>query len=384
MEQSSYQVLLLGESDDRIERTQQTVLARVSELGLSSSVITFLDNTQAALWNRKLPTVAVFFGSSVHATDSKLLSNLLDDSIVVIPVVSSLENVSDEIPPQLRHINALAVAKRSEEFERISNLILESFRLLRRERKLFISYKRKDSQPFAERLYDELDKRGFDVFIDTRSVPPAVDFQSALWHRMSDCDVVVLIDTPNFRDSRWTVEELSRANATNIQILHILWPGQKEDPGSAFSLFFPLQLDDFRSGKPGKGKGIKKNTLSRICNEVEHLRARAIAWRHKYLVDNFCDAARDLALAPAVQSDRWISVEERGLAVVPAIGVPTSDQIEAIYKQLTDSPSSQQLWVLYDDRGILSEWMAHLDWLSEYLPIRTVRMQRAPKLLETE
>ncbi|MEW3673962.1 toll/interleukin-1 receptor domain-containing protein, partial [Pseudomonas aeruginosa] len=79
-------------------------------------------------------------------------------------------------------------------------------------------------------LYDALDARGFDVFIDVRSVPPAADFQSQLWHRMSDSDVVVLIDTPGFREGRWTAEELARANATNVQILHLLWPGQKEDP----------------------------------------------------------------------------------------------------------------------------------------------------------
>ena len=149
-----------------------------------------------------------------------------------VTVVSNLKHVSTEIPESIRHINAIEAVLPDLNFDYIVSLLLEGFRLLRRERRLFISYKRDDSQAVANQLYDALDARSFDVFIDIRSVPPAADFQAELWHRLSDSDVVILIDTPGFRSSRWTTEELARANATNIQILHRLWPGQPEDSES--------------------------------------------------------------------------------------------------------------------------------------------------------
>jgi hypothetical protein len=105
------------------------------------------------------------------------------------------------------------------------SVAFENFRLLRSERRLFISYRRVESQGIAIQLYEALDALGFDVFLDTHGVPPATDFQSVLWHRLADSDVVVLLDTPDFRTSRWTVQELARANATSLQILHLLWPG---------------------------------------------------------------------------------------------------------------------------------------------------------------
>jgi hypothetical protein len=50
---------------------------------------------------------------------------------------------------------------------------------------------------------------------------------------------------PGFLSSRWTEEELARANSSNIQILQVLWPGQPEGAGGAFSTFLPLELGNF-------------------------------------------------------------------------------------------------------------------------------------------
>lgn len=283
----------------------------------------------------------------------------------------------------------MAISLEYDETSRVVSLILETFRLLRQERRLFISYKRTDSQPFAERLYDALDARGFDVFIDIRSVPPAVNFQNELWHRLSDSDVVILIDTLDFRASRWTTEELAKANSTNIQILHLLWPKQLEDANSAFSHFMKLSRRDFSDGMifSRRGRWVSSNTINRICNKAEQLRARALSARNKYLVDNFCDAARDLNMTPSVQKEFWISIPEwnnkKGLAIIPAVGVPTSNRIHHIYNAVMQSNfKNSDLWIIYDNRGILKDWLTHLDWLDSHLPIRTVRMALAPEILK--
>ena len=379
----SYQLLLLGSNDTRRAQLRTLVDVRIAELGLPADGVRFINEAEAATRDARAPMMGVFFGGAAHTSDTSLVTELIEDSIVIAPLISNLTQIDSELPPQLRHINALDA---NAGINRLATLVLETFRLLRRERRLFISYRRADSQPFANKLYDALDARGFDVFIDIRSVPPAVDFQTQLWHRMSDSDVVVLIDTPGFRRSRWTIQELARANATNIQILHLLWPGQNEDPDSAFSHFMHLVRKDFSGFIPFRGRWPRQTVISRVCEEVERLRARAIAARFRYLVDNFCDAAREQGMNPAVQPEQWITVSRtdgaRSLAVVPAVGIPTSDRINEIFEAVGDpAVDGRDIWVIFDNRGVLETWLAHLDWLDRHLPLRTVQMTRAPRLL---
>lgn len=382
----SYQIVLMGAMDARAETFCRAVLDRVLELGIDPAGITFIkDRDFLATYERKMPAFGVYFGSAAPSIPIAF-QQLRQDSIVVAPVVTSKRLVSVEIPTDLQHINALEVGSDGANIPRLVSLVLESFRLLRRERGIFISYRRKGSQPLANRLYEELDKRGFDVFIDVRSVPPAVDFQAELWHRMSDVDTIVLIDTPGFREGRWTKAELAQANLLGIQTLHLLWPGQTEDPTYAFSRYLKLAASDFANATPGRGASVKKSTVRKICELAEELRAEAIALRHAHLVDNFCDAARDLGIDPTVQPERWISVDlknGKSLAVVPAVGRPTSDRINAIFDAISEHRiDGSPIWAIYDSRGLHENWVKHLTWLDGHLPIRTISVANVPDALK--
>ncbi|MBX5131268.1 TIR domain-containing protein [Rhizobium lentis] len=374
MNEVYYQVVLLGALNQATVQELKTEISfQLVELGLSPHAIRFLSVATLFARKRELPTMGIFFGSQGLAFPSQARF-LLEDSNLVVPVVSDVIEVASHIPIELQHINALAIDDVG--VPRLATLVFEAFRLLRRERRVFISYRRKESQFLANKLYDELDARGYDVFIDVRSVPPGVDFQAELWHRMGDADVILLIDTPGFRASRWTQEELAQANLTSIEILHLLWPGQSEDDSSAMSTFFPLSTEDFRQGSARLGGGIKRASLRRICDTVEQLRARAIAVRYRYLVDTVCDAARDLGARPQVQKERWALLENSNgerLALVPAIGRPTSDRIDEIFQAInTFSGTPLSIWIVYDGRGMSSVWKRHLDWLNGHLPTRTV------------
>ena len=122
---------------------------------------------------------------------------------------------------------------------------------------------------------------------------------------------------------------------------------------------------------------LKPKVLREVCDRAEHLRARAMALRYRYLVDQFCDLARDAGLSPSVQAERWISVKLPAgteLAVVPTIGVPTSMRINEVFDDIRNKRSdSCTIWLLYDNRGLLSSWLQHLDWLNMHLPVSNVR-----------
>jgi hypothetical protein len=366
----------MGCQDSRLAALKAEVNSRAVDLGISQNEITFLDEaTSSCGYDRLKPALGIYFGNQ-KKTVPALLGQLIKDSIVIVPVVTNKTQVEVEIPSELLHVNVIEVGMNSDNVFRLVSLVFETFRLLRKERGIFISYRRKGSQPLANRLYEELDSRGFDVFIDIRSVPPAVDFQAELWHRMSDVDTILLIDTPGFREGRWTKAELAQANLLGIQTLHLLWPGQIEDSDFAFSHYFKLIDKDFGGLSPGRGATIKANVVDSICDLAEALRAKAMAFRHAHLVDNFCDAVREKNFVPTVQPQRWISVElEDGstLAVVPAVGRPTSERINVIFEAIsTHTNAGTKIWAIYDSRGIHNNWIKHLRWLDGHLPIKTV------------
>jgi len=388
-----YQIIVLGTVDERLTSIKESFFSRLKDFNINPDFIKFIHSADyATSRDAKYPTIVIYFGGD--KSNRLHLSDLIEESLVIIPVVKSNELVPIELPDEISHINALPINETSNNTERLVSIIFENFRFLRKERKVFISYRRIDAQGAADKLYDLLDANGFDVFLDTRSVPPAQNFQDQLWHRMTDSDAVILLDTPRFRTSRWTKDELMFANENNIHILHILWPQQKEENIASFNSFIKLSPKDFRmkslsrTGIPYTGKNITSKTLKNIVLKTEQLRARAISLRYKYLVDNFCDAARDAGYDPSVQIDQWISIADwktNGLAVIPAIGVPTADRINDIYNAVEDSKfKDSEKWIIYDNRGILKQWLEHLDWLDDHLPIKAVNMTKAPSLLETK
>jgi hypothetical protein len=372
-----YQVGVIGASQAQLDTLRTTIYKRLIDIGLSVSDLLFLKNREVLRRETRSPFVGVYFGKhSYDADDEALLEDLRLDSVVVIPVVPTLDEFSDQVPPALASVNGLALDGADAAMERICAIVLQQFRLLRKERRIFISYRRADATEVATQLYAALDSRGFDVFLDTNGVPPGEDFQDVLWHRLADSDVVVLLDTEGFSESRWTQEELAKANTTNIQILHLLWPGRPERADSAFSIFRQLIAEEFIDGSYGSDAKLVDGAVNQITIEVESLRARAIAARHRFLVDAFCDAARAVGLEPSVQPNRKIFVAggRNPVVAIPLVGVPNA---EGLHEEVVEFPESAltdetRLWAIFDERGLLPRTLKHLAWLSPKLPIAAV------------
>ena len=308
---TAYQVGVLGRPNGQEATFFRSLRKRIAELGIDAAAVSLLAEPDIADRDRKKPFIGVFFGYSRSLdSDHPILKDLIEDSVVIVPLVPNIKVANTYVPKSISHINCLELSAADGDLERLVTVLLENFQLLRAERRLFISYRRIEAQSVAIQLYEKLDDAGFDVFLDTRGVPPAVDFQSVLWHRLADSDVVVLLDTPKFRESRWTREELARANATNVQILHVLWPSSVPDATSAFNEFYPLESYHFIGpDQTGELARLREPMLVDICVRVKSLRARALSARHRYLIDNFCDQARALGRTALVQSARFISLE---------------------------------------------------------------------------
>lgn len=379
--QHKYQVGVLGEPGGLEKKFFKLFRKGMKDLGIRPGLLSILQNGEIKNRDRKAPFVLVYFGSpSTPSSETlEILADLLEDSVPIFPCVFDLTKFKALVPTLIEGVNGLDVSKK-DGLERLSGFVLEAFRLLRSTRRLFISYRRSETQTVAIQLYEALDQRNFDVFLDTHSVAPGEPFQEVLWHRLADTDVVILLDSPGFQDSPWTMEELAQANTTTLQVLQVLWPKQRSTAPAAFSQFFLLKKGAFEDGKLtlGPGARLKTTAIDRICAATESLRARALAARYRNLVDYFCDVARELGMTPVVQQGRLIEVTAASGAeafVIPAVGIPDAvlnQSIEAQFQQ--HCQANKKVWLLYDERGVRNMWQEHLAWLNQYAPVKSVQV----------
>jgi len=385
---TSYQILLSADgAEKRIDVLRSTIRTKLQELGIDPSAVAFFDDASISSRDHKAPMVGAFLSSSKNPPARTGIIELLQDGLMVVPVVDNLANFNDFVFDELRGINGMDFGKNDPNLECVASVLLEGLNLIRRSRRLFISYKRSETQAVAIQLYEALDQNGFDVFLDTLSIRPGEAFQEVLWHRLADTDVIVLLDSPGFLSSRWTTKELAAANSTNIQVLQLMWPGNLLGANAAFSQAMPVDNKDFENSTLGPSARLRENVVQRVVVEAESLRARALAARHAYLVEEFCAEARHIGMRPKVQPERFITVEASSgkfAAAVPAVGVPDAFRYYEVEDALAKHPNQHsEVILLYDERGIQQKWLKHLAWLDGQLRIRSVQVAQCASWLRS-
>lgn len=373
--QPRYQIAILGPTATiHIGALQATLAIRASELSPDlPSLIGFMDAAETLVRHPKSPVVGVYFGGSTpKADDLAAINSLLASSSTIIPVVNRLDGYQAQVPVELHRINGTQTESSDPGLEAIANLVLENLGLIRKTRRLFVSYRRDEASPEALQLRHALDECGYDVFLDTHSVAKGDDFQQVLWQRLADSDIVVVLDTPGFMERRWTKEELAQAAAMTIGLVQVVWPSAK--PVRYSDLCERIYVEDADFKEPN---GFTSQTLSNIIRTIEQLRARSLAARHDNLVREFCDAAASVHIRATVQPERYITADVKAgtLVAIPAVGVPDAALFHTANARFpTDNGECQLVAMIYDQRGLSPAWLTFLDWLDTHLPVKTIRI----------
>ena len=370
-----YQIAILDATGQKAGALRSTLEARLRDLNLDPFLdAEFLDEHQLDSLRPESARVGILFSAdSTGQQFAPQVQTLLDSPAVVVPAVTSLADFKSLVPSALYSTNGMELDPADPRLEKLAALVLELLGLLRKRRRLFISYKRTESAAVAQQLYHALDERTFDVFLDTLSVRPAEQFQEQLWHRMTDSDVVILLYTKSVHSSGWVEKEIERANGMRITVVQLIWPGVPRDPKT--QLFEPVYLDfaDFDPECPGRLTAFK---ASGICTLVESLRAITLARREAELVGTVRDRAARHQLTTAVQPMRHVDVhcQHKFARVIPSVGVPDSEAIHACALAPVDGVKPDQIVLLYDSFNVTKAWTLHLDWLGGHLPIKTLKV----------
>ena len=326
--------------------------------------------------NPKAATVALYFGGD-PTVDVKIVDQLEAAKVPIVPVVKIGESVTATVPPEIARTNACLVDADDVTLEALASVTLEILGLLHRQRRIFISYRRTDAREAALQLFDELSGRGFDVFLDTHDIRPAEAFQEMLWHRLSDCDVTVMLDTKDYFGSKWTAQELGRSQALGIQILRVVWPDHSGSRHLSLSDTVILSEADFDASNR-----LERGLLSLIAKRAEALRSRSIATRHLDLVGRLkSEVVRIGGKFEGIGAYRSVSLTLPGgrkLEAYPMVGVPTAEMLNDIQKKAGKAGHGRFPCLVYNHVGIRPAWIEHLRWLDAQISsVRTLKVSDA-------
>ena len=250
------------------------------------------------------------------AREQQDLAELVTLEASVLPVIDDAD-AAQYLPPVLRPINAF---KKSDYRDGWAQGLVDELLGIawqrRRMRKVFISYRRVDSAPVANQLFDRFIGLGYETFLDDASIDRGVDFQRELKWWLNDADLLIVLFSPNFPQSKWCMEEIAFAQARGIGILAVEWPKQPLGKGASVQssgvrgFSAPGVLDgttpdqriqlapgDFsRAGKtPGRERSFVGRELTEAGRErivASCTRQRTIAIRQR--LDNLIPFAREL------------------------------------------------------------------------------------------
>lgn len=383
-----YQTILIGNENSFISQIRESLNQHIAELGILADSLLYIDQSNFSEYKANAPAVCLYFGDNDGKfSDTDLLHTLTNDATLIIPLVDNLDNFKAAIPEQLHKINGYKLSGQND-IEPLVSVILEGLSLLRLSRRLFISYKRDESSRVAIQLFEQFEKSGFDVFLDTHSVRPGESFQDELWHRLADTDVVVLLNTPGFVNSHWTTQELAQANAMSVGILQLIWPGHNLELEAKLSIPYPLYQSDFGNEAYATPEAyLTKDTADQIVSEVESLRARSLASRQDNIVTEFLKGATRVGKEANLQPEKFILMNNsagKELVFIPTVGVPQSftyNQSEELIKQVKKR-NAETIFILYDHINIREKWIKHLSWLDNYLPVKALKIEGIEQWLQ--
>ena len=386
-----YQLIILGKDFGVKNEIIEIFQRRVEDLGIDWSSFIIIDNENCEEYTDSSPAFCIYLGAKTddkNFTDSDFLTQVTKDASLLLPVVQgTLDNFGDCIPEILNNYNGISLNEedRNQKIEQIVNNILEGFSLLKNNRKIFISYKRNESTNVAIQLYENLEKHGFDVFLDTHSIRKSEPFQDELWHQMADSEIVIILNTSDFLGSYWTKQELATASQLLLGIVIVSWPENSDVIPEYAQISYPLKVQNSDFKNSYIHSTLKEKPLSKIIESVESIRARTLASRRDNLISNFMKMAEEEGYQAYLDSYKIISMvkNDEDIIVVPAVGIPKSlnYELSSSFVEEIKKKKFENIFILYDATCVRDFWLRHLKWLDSSLVVKSLNILEVPTWL---
>lgn len=281
-----YKLVILHPGGDWPDEVEAAVRTALRQTVLSDGLLEVLQRVP-----RGIPAgsqiVVAFLADLSSANDDEIRKDLVEaraSSYPVVPIVRAGAKHEDVLPNEIRFLNSVSWDEARED---CLLAFLEHLGLVEEERKLFLSYRRSETEHLAIQLRESLCQRRFDVFLDRFSVPPGEDFSVRIDQELADKAFVLLLESRSAIGSEWVQHEVSYALSHHISLLALSTPDA--DPlgivGSVDEAF-RCRLTSGELVTPGI---LATASLDRVLAEVEMKHARQMRRRRIQLLGSLQD-----------------------------------------------------------------------------------------------
>jgi hypothetical protein len=303
--------------------------------------------------------VVAFTGpGSVNAHARDQIERALGEAVPVLPVGCDGADLG-QLGEPLSKLNALDW----DDPVRVIQALLALLGLTERERKVFLSYKRTDSEPLAFQLRYALQDRGFDVFLDRYAIPPAVDFQERLITDLGDKAFVVLLEGPSTSESPWVMREVSYAIGQHLALLAITGVGVTADQEvTEVPEEHRWRLDDTMVTADGE---LTPDALAEVLTRLEWEHALRLRRHREQLVDTLSDWLRTTS-TNVVAFPGWTVLAEdgphRGMYLITP-RAPTPSDLRTVDLARRDVDPSLPAIVAHNPEHVEPSRLEVIEWI---------------------
>ena len=309
-----YQLILLyADHPDVAQAICDTTTEELRKLRVEISKLRILRNPEVNEIDHDVPTVCLFIGSKAAKRDPALtavVERLFKINTPVVPLLVAGEQFDEVIPKTLHPINRLEW-KDSHPSAKVTGWLLRLVGLTEKQRRVFVSYRRSDALHMGEQVWEELSKAGFDVFLDRFGIDPAANFQERLTERLGDKAFMLLIESPEARNSKWVMYEVDYALKHRLGFMTLTWPETKKRDWLVENIFegYRTYLTDDELVKPDGHTRLTAEFIEKLTDQVESIHAAAMLRRRRQLLDSIIVELRRNKLTFTQLSDWTVVVE---------------------------------------------------------------------------
>ncbi len=380
----TYKLVLLHADADWAREVANAVRKAMRETILTDELLEVLTELPPSEDAYEGPVVVVYLADRRAANDEavvRALATARAAAFSVIPIWHSGSVASEVIPDAIRRLNAVSWDDARSECLLAA---LEHLGIVENERKLFLSYRRIETERLAVQLAHGLSERRFDVFLDRFTVPPAEDFQERIDQELCDKAFVVLLESKSAIGSPWVQHEVAYALSHHVSVLALTLPDASPDG------LLDVVDDAFRvrlSGADLKGGELTASALQSVIGTIEMTHARQIRRRRSQLFGSTQDWLQRAGYSVAAVAD-WAMLAERAATetevyLVTARAPTPGDlrRVDALRSGVTSAGKEAEGIVVHHAVNQDSNKVALNDWIIGGRPLRTVALDSLPSEL---
>ena len=280
-----------------------------------------------------------------------------------------------QCPPPLHPINGHPW-KSSEPPTALATTLLRLVGVEESFRRIFLSYRRGHGERLARQLRYALLDAGWQVFLDSFSIAPGVDFQRELFRDMDGRSLLLVIESRYTRQSSWVDDEIAFATAHGIAIKALVLPDHTAAETLRFAPDSCIKLDRTAFAGSRLDPVLRRNCIDSIVSQLQAVNTGSYRTRLEDLVTSVAGFMADERLSVTRWGENLVRGERRcaGTEVVLAVGRrPNLADVRLLASAMQTVPQpAARGWLVHRLRDPDADYLDLIQWAARPYGIEVV------------